>query len=93
MYFTQPPISDLAKVRWPYRLLAVLLFLPSLFSLILTGIALYHEGFDYFFVGFAVLAIIFVHISAKVMLTGYTPSYLLFAHGPKMTEQTKHDDA
>lgn len=73
--------SELKQLGPMIRGMCFFISLCSVFALISVIVALVLEPFHYTGVMALIVCGICLHVSGSILFTGFTPSYLLFAHG------------
>ncbi len=78
-----PDKNDLNKVSPLIRVLAAFVLLCSFIAGAGLVFALVTEPLELMLSFFAIVLGVMLHVSGCVVVTGYAPKYLLFAHGSK----------
>ena len=78
-----PTENDVKKLGLLTRCLSALILLCCFVAAIGITYAMFAEPFHPMSVFGSLIVILLSHISGSVVFTGYSPKYLLFAHGPK----------
>lgn len=81
MYEIKNSSHKIQKLSFLIRSLCLFLFACSIFGFVGAVVALVLEPFDLIIVPAVLVSLIMGHVSGKILLTGYAPNYLLFAHG------------
>ena len=85
----QPSTHEVEKIRWPFRIVALSVFLFSITGSLAVLIAVVREGLDIHYVALLAFLFLWTYVFGKVGLTGYAPNYLLWTHGPKTRHQSQ----
>lgn len=81
MYDIKNSSHNIQKLGFLIRGMCLFLFVCSSISFVSAVTALIYESFHFIVVIAILVSLIMGHISGKILLSGYAPKYLLFAHG------------
>ncbi len=81
MYEIKNCSHKIQKLGFLIRSLCCFLFACSMLAFVGAVVAMVLEPFHFITIVGVLVSLIMGHVSGKILLTGYAPKYLLFAHG------------